>query len=63
VTAVVVPKGKIDEETIKDYCRGKMARFKVPKKVIFIKDEEMPRTPTGKILHRILRKRYTTEES
>lgn len=63
VTAVVVPKGKIDEETIKDYCRGKMARFKVPKKVIFIKDEEMPRTPTGKILHRILRERYTTEES
>jgi len=26
--------------------------------VIFIKPEEMPRTPTGKILHRVLRKNY-----
>jgi acyl-CoA synthetase (AMP-forming)/AMP-acid ligase II len=62
VTAVVVPKGDINEETIQEYCRGKMARFKVPKQIIFIKDEEMPRTSTGKILHRILRERYTTEE-
>jgi acyl-CoA synthetase (AMP-forming)/AMP-acid ligase II len=28
--------------------------------VDFIKDEEMPRTPTGKILHRILREKYGT---
>lgn len=62
VTAVVVPKGNIDEKTIKEYCKDKMARFKIPKQVIFIKDEEMPRTSTGKILHRILRERFTTEE-
>jgi len=62
VTAVVVPKGKIDEKTIKEYCKGKMARFKIPKQVIFIKDEEMPRTSTGKILHRILRERFTNAE-
>ena len=38
-----------------------MAGYKRPKKVIFIKDEDMPRTATGKILHRILRERYTKE--
>jgi acyl-coenzyme A synthetase/AMP-(fatty) acid ligase len=26
--------------------------------VRFIRDEEMPRTATGKILHRVLRERY-----
>ncbi len=63
VTAVVVPKDEIDEESIKDYCRDRMARFKVPKQVIFIKDNEMPRTGTGKILHRVLRERFTTKET
>jgi len=30
----------------------------VPKNVIFIKDEEMPRSGAGKILHRMLREKY-----
>ena len=46
------------EQEISDYCRGKIAGYKVPKKVIFIKDEEMPRSGAGKILHRVLRERY-----
>ena len=64
VAAVVVPrsKAKIDEKTIMNYCRDKMAGYKRPKKIIFIKDEEMPRTPTGKILYRILRERYNNKE-
>jgi acyl-CoA synthetase (AMP-forming)/AMP-acid ligase II len=41
-----------------DLCRGKIAGYKIPKSVDFIKDEEMPMTPTGKILHRILREKY-----
>lgn len=45
-------------EEITAYCKGKIAGFKVPKNVIFIKDEEMPRTGNGKILHRVLRERY-----
>jgi len=62
VVAVVVPKpgvkaGDIDEKTIMDCCKGKMAGYKRPKEVIFIKPEEMPRTPTGKILHRRLKER------
>jgi fatty-acyl-CoA synthase len=46
------------EQEISDYCRGKIAGYKVPKKVVFIKDEEMPRSGAGKILHRVLRERY-----
>jgi fatty-acyl-CoA synthase len=45
-------------EEISGYCKGKIAGFKVPKNIIFIKDEEMPRSGTGKILHRILREKY-----
>lgn len=40
------------------YCRGKIAGYKIPKSLDFIKEEEMPRTGTGKILHRVLRERY-----
>jgi len=45
-------------EEITAYCRGKIAGFKVPKTVIFIKDEEMPKSGIGKILHRVLREKY-----
>ena len=60
VTAVVVSKEnvKVNEKMIIDFCKDKMAGYKRPKKVILIKDNEMPRTPTGKILHRVLRERY-----
>ncbi len=63
VVAVVVlhdgyePSDELAEE-IREYCRGKIAGFKRPKQVDFIKDEDMPRTATGKILHRSLRERY-----
>ena len=40
---------------IPDFCKRTIAGFKVPKNITFIKDEEMPKTPTGKILHRVLR--------
>jgi len=40
------------------FTKGKLAGYKRPKSVDFIKDEEMPRTPTGKILHRFLREKY-----
>jgi fatty-acyl-CoA synthase len=45
---------------IMELCKGKIAGYKRPKSVDFIKDDDMPRTGTGKILHRILRERYGT---
>ncbi len=46
------------EKELIEHCRGKIAGYKVPKSIDFIKDEEMPMTPTGKILHRVLRDKY-----
>jgi len=59
VTAVVVSKEDgLDEQTILEQCRDKIAGYKCPKQIIFIRPDEMPRTPTGKILHRVLREKY-----
>jgi fatty-acyl-CoA synthase len=44
----------IDEDAIKQYVREHLARYKVPREVIFL--DELPRNPTGKILKRELRK-------
>jgi acyl-CoA synthetase (AMP-forming)/AMP-acid ligase II len=43
---------------IVDFCRPRMAGYKRPKSVEFIAPDQMPRTATGKILHRVLRDRY-----
>jgi fatty-acyl-CoA synthase len=53
--AFVVKKGDadVDEDGIKHYVRDHLARYKVPREVIFL--EELPRNPTGKILKRELR--------
>ncbi len=59
VVAIVITKADIDEKTLLDYCKDKLASFKRPKQILFINPEEMPRTPTGKILHRVLRKKYS----
>jgi acyl-CoA synthetase (AMP-forming)/AMP-acid ligase II len=53
-----VSKETVTEETIKECCKDGLAGYKRPKEIIFIKQEEMPRTPTGKILHRKLREKY-----
>ena len=38
-----------------DWCRSRMAGYKRPQTIIFMEDTDMPRTATGKILHRVLR--------
>jgi fatty-acyl-CoA synthase len=51
---VVLKEGaETTEDTIKDYVRDHLARYKVPREVIFL--SELPRNPTGKILKRELR--------
>jgi acyl-CoA synthetase (AMP-forming)/AMP-acid ligase II len=61
VTAVVIAMDPADpptEEEIVAFCQGKMAGYKRPKAVHFISRAAMPRTGSGKILHRALRERY-----
>ncbi|MGV0592423.1 acyl-CoA synthetase [Mycobacterium vulneris] len=43
----------LDEDTIKTYVKEHLARYKVPREVVFL--DELPRNPTGKILKRELR--------
>jgi fatty-acyl-CoA synthase len=38
---------ELSEEDVIDYCRGKIARFKIPKYIFFI--DEYPMTASGKI--------------
>jgi acyl-CoA synthetase (AMP-forming)/AMP-acid ligase II len=61
VTAVVIPREghTITEGDLIEYTRERLAHFKCPKKIVFIDAEEMPRTGTGKILHRVLRERFS----
>jgi fatty-acyl-CoA synthase len=53
--AFVVKKqdASLDEDTVKHYVRDHLARYKVPREVVFL--DELPRNPTGKILKRELR--------
>jgi fatty-acyl-CoA synthase len=52
--AFVVPRNgeQLSEEAIKQYVRENLARFKVPREVVFL--EELPRNATGKVLKRVL---------
>lgn len=50
--------GEVLAKGIMDFARGKIAGFKRPKSIDFIREGEMPRTATGKILHRVLKDRY-----
>jgi acyl-CoA synthetase (AMP-forming)/AMP-acid ligase II len=59
VQAIVVVKDgeELTERELIDWCEGKIGRFKIPKKVAFT--ETIPRTPTGKILKRVLREEFS----
>jgi acyl-CoA synthetase (AMP-forming)/AMP-acid ligase II len=57
VHAVIIPR---DGETptqdeILDWCKTRIAGYKRPRSLSFIRESEVPRTATGKILHRVLR--------
>ena len=43
----------LDEDAVKSYVKEHLARYKVPRDVVFL--DELPRNPTGKILKRELR--------
>lgn len=53
---VVADQSKIDDLQIIEYCGARLARYKLPKKIIFA--ETIPRNPSGKVLKRVLREQY-----
>ena len=60
VHAVIVihPDATLNEDQVLDFCRDRIAGYKRPRSVSVIAEGEMPRTATGKILHRRLRERF-----
>lgn len=57
---IVTKEGQtVSEQEIIDFCQGELARYKIPKSVIFV--ESLPRTAAGKVLKRELRQEYGAE--
>lgn len=56
---VLRPNMHLDEPTILAYCRERLAKFKVPKHIVFI--EEIPRNSAGKVLKRELRSQFISK--
>ncbi len=57
--AVVVPKDPqhpVSVGEVQQFCRGRLAGFKIPKVVVTV--EELPRNATGKVLKTVLREQY-----
>jgi fatty-acyl-CoA synthase len=44
-----------NEGSLHEWCQTRMAGYKRPRSFSFMRDEEMPRTSTGKNLHRKLK--------
>ena len=50
----------ITEAALIDWCKDRIAGYKRPKSMTFLNEDEMPRTATGKILHRQLKAKIAT---
>jgi fatty-acyl-CoA synthase len=60
--AVVLREGaQLTAEALMGWSRDRLAGHKRPREVLFIQAHEMPRNATGKILHRVLRDRFTAD--
>lgn len=61
VVAAVVPRDGVSltEDDILIHCRKHLAGFKTPKHIFFV--EALPKNPSGKLLKRLLRERFTLE--
>jgi acyl-coenzyme A synthetase/AMP-(fatty) acid ligase len=54
---VVLGHGKaVTEDDLKDHVKKNLARYKVPREIVFL--DELPRNATGKVLKRELRERF-----
>jgi fatty-acyl-CoA synthase len=49
---VAKPEAAVTEDELKRFVKDNLARYKVPREVVFVDD--LPRNPTGKILKREL---------
>ena len=52
VAAGIVARGSLNETDIRDFCEGRIARFKLPQRIVFL--DELPATDTGKLSRKAL---------
>jgi fatty-acyl-CoA synthase len=58
---VVLHRGaEATENDILEWCKDKIAGYKRPRSVSIVAENDMPRTTTGKILHRVLKTQFAT---
>jgi long-chain acyl-CoA synthetase len=64
VAAAVVlrPGANLSAEELKQYCKTRIASYKVPRHIEFM-TEELPKSGSGKILKRVLREKYWAGQS
>jgi len=53
VAAFVVPRAALDAGEVEAFCRERMAAYKVPRRIEIV--DAIPKSPTGKVLKRLLR--------
>ena len=64
VAAAVVlrPGTNLSAEELKQYCKTRIASYKVPRHIEF-RTEELPKSGSGKILKKVLREKYWSGQS
>jgi fatty-acyl-CoA synthase len=64
VTAVIVPKSgqRLTEQEVIQFCRDKIAGYKIPKRVLF-SDTPLPTSEVGKILRRVVKETVMQKEA
>jgi fatty-acyl-CoA synthase len=62
VVAAIMPRhgATLTEADVVAHCRAHLAGFKTPKRVFFV--DSMPKNPSGKLLKRLLRDRFSLEQ-
>ncbi len=60
VAVVVRADPDLEEAGVLTHCRGRLARFKLPKRVLFA--DVIPRNPAGKALKRLLREQFSFDD-
>ncbi|MCF6092811.1 o-succinylbenzoate--CoA ligase [Microaerobacter geothermalis] len=53
------PGARLDEEDLKNHCFSRLARYKVPKSILFL--DQLPKNATGKIDKPLLKREYGNE--
>jgi len=52
---VLKPGQTLSPEELIAFCKGKIATYKLPREIVIV--NELPRTPTGKLLRRVLKQK------